>query len=63
MSDHINDLALKPILSMKELQKYTGLSRDNTYRLARQSGAEIRLGRRVFVNRVRFEDYLDKITG
>lgn len=63
MSNRINDLAVKPILSIKELQEYTGLSRDNTYRLARQSGAEIRLGRRVFVNRVRFEHYLDQITG
>ena len=53
----------KALLTIKELQAYTGIGRNNTYKLARKSGAMVCVGRHILVNRKRFDEYIDSITG
>lgn len=53
----------KLLLTMKELQDYTGIGRNNIYKLAHSSGAVVYIGKRIFVNRKRFDEYIDSITG
>lgn len=57
------NFAEKALLTIKELQDYTGIGKNNTYKLARESGAAVYIGRHIFVNRKRCDEYLDSITG
>ncbi len=57
------NFAEKALLTIKELQVYTGIGKNNIYKMARESGASIYIGRHIFVNRRRFDEYIDSITG
>lgn len=52
----------KKILNLKELQHYTGLGRDASRRLAYESGAVFKVGRRVLINRDTLDRYVDEKT-
>lgn len=49
----------KRLLSVPEFQAYTSLGRNNAFKLIRQSGCEIRIGKRVFADRVIFDAWCD----
>nr|WP_130789980.1 DUF6462 family protein [Lachnoclostridium pacaense] len=53
------DYGLKKFLTVKELQEYTGLGRNTSYKLAHESGAVIRIGRRLLVCREKIVEYLE----
>lgn len=53
------DCGLKAFFTVKELQEYTGLGKNSAYKLAHESGAIIRIGRRVLVYREKMMEYLE----
>lgn len=51
----------KRLLNIVEFSVYAGgIGRNNAFKLARTSGARIQIGRRVFVDRIKFDDWLDR---
>lgn len=48
-------LTEKRLLSVPEFQAYASIGRNNAFRLIRQADCEVRIGRRVFADRVRFD--------
>lgn len=51
------------LLSMKEFSNYTSLGKDSAAELARVSGAVFYMGRRILVDRVKFDCWCDEHTG
>lgn len=47
----------KRLLTVSEFQAYASIGRNNAFKLIRKSGCEVRIGRRVFADRVRFDDW------
>lgn len=52
----------KKLITIQELQVYASIGKNRAYQLARDSGAIVRNGSRVLVNRTRLDEYLDCIT-
>ncbi len=50
----------KRCLTIKEFQIYFSIGRNNALKLARQSGAVIRIGKKMLVDRVAFDRWLDE---
>ena len=49
------------LLSLKEFANYAGkISRNSARKLAGISGAEVQYGRRVLVDRLRFDEWVDR---
>ena len=48
-------LSEKRLLSVPEFQIYASIGRNNAFKLIRQAGCEIRIGKRVFADRVKFD--------
>ncbi len=47
-------------LCISDFQKYAGnIGRNKAYELAKESGARVRFGKRVVVDRIRFERWID----
>lgn len=59
MQDTKISLTEKRLLSIPEFQVYASIGRNNAFRLIRQAGCEVRIGRRVFADRVRFDAWCD----
>lgn len=57
------NLQEKALLTIDDLQRYASLGRNAAYKLARDSGAAVRIGRRVLVNRKELDRYISGITG
>jgi Excisionase from transposon Tn916. len=55
-------LSDKRLLSMDEFAIYTSMGANKTRELAEQSGALFRAGRRLLVDRVKFDQWCDKNT-
>lgn len=47
----------KRLLSITEFQAYASIGRNNAFKLIRKSGCEIRIGKRVFADRVIFDGW------
>ena len=52
-------LCEKRLLAIPEFQLYASLGRNNALKLAKESGAEMRIGRRLLVDRVKFDNWCD----
>lgn len=52
-------LTEKRLLSVPEFQAYASIGKNNAFKLIRQSGCEIRIGKRVFADRVKFDEWCD----
>lgn len=52
----------KRLLTVPEFQAYASIGRNNAFKLIRQSGSEIRIGRRVFADRVKFDRWCSEQT-
>ncbi len=52
-------LTQKRLLDIKEFQRYTSLGKNRAAELARESGAALRFGRRVLIDRVKFDAWCD----
>ena len=50
----------KRCLTINEFQEYFSIGRNNALKLARQSGAIIRIGRKILVDRIVFDEWLDE---
>lgn len=50
----------KRCLTIREFQEYFSIGRNNALKLARQSGAVIRIGKKMLVDRVVFDRWLDE---
>lgn len=55
----VMSLESKKILNIKEFQAYTTLGRNGAYKLAHESGAAFRVGKRILINRDAFDRYID----
>ncbi|MGE9943108.1 DUF6462 family protein [Bariatricus sp. SGI.161] len=53
-------LTEKRLLNMTEFQAYTSVGRNSAMKLAHESGTEVRIGRRVLVDRVKFDEWCDQ---
>lgn len=49
----------KRLLSIPEFQAYASIGRNNAFKLIRKAGCEIRIGRRVFADRVVFDAWCE----
>lgn len=47
----------KRLLAIPEFQLYASIGRNNALKLAKESGAEIRIGRRLLIDRVKFDQW------
>ncbi len=50
----------KRLLAIPEFQIYASIGRNNALRLARESGAAMRIGRRLLIDRVKFDAWCDE---
>lgn len=48
------------LLDVEEFQKYTSVGRNNALKLAKESGAALRIGRRLLIDRVKFDVWCDE---
>lgn len=63
LNENTLPLQEKALLTIADLQCYMSVGRNAAYRLARDSGAAVRIGRRVLVNRKELDRYISGITG
>lgn len=63
MNENNFNLQEKILITIDDLQNYASLGRNAAYKLARESGASVRIGRRVLINKKKLDIYLDGITG
>ena len=47
---------------IKELRQYLNVGRDTAKRIAREAGAEIRIGSRVLYDREKIDEYMESLT-
>lgn len=52
-------LSEKRLLAIPEFQLYASIGRNSALKLARESGAEMRIGRRLLIDRVKFDAWCD----
>lgn len=62
MNNMETSLSEKRLLSVKEFQVYASIGRNNAFKLIRQAGCEIRIGKRVFADRVKFDNWCSQQT-
>lgn len=51
----------KRLLTIKELREYTGVGKNRAYRLAEESGARIPIGKKIYIDRLRLDRFLDQL--
>ena len=47
----------KRLLTVSEFQVYSNIGRNNAFKMIRKAGCEIRVGRKVLVDRVLFDEW------
>lgn len=47
-------------LTIKEFQSYLGVGRNNALKIVKKSGAVIRIGKKILVDRVKFDKWLNE---
>jgi len=52
----------KRLLNMKEFREYSGVGRNNAFRLVHEEGFAIRVGKKILVDRVAFDLWVDRQT-
>ena len=50
------------LMDTEELRAYTNLGRNNAMKLGEEIGAKVRVGKRVLWDRVKIDQYLDRLT-
>ncbi|MDO5405841.1 MAG: hypothetical protein Q4F28_00755 [Eubacteriales bacterium] len=55
-------LNCKRLLSMSDFQKYASIGRNNAFKLVKRAGCEIRIGNRVYADRVAFDEWCSSQT-
>lgn len=55
-------LSEKRLLTISEFQAYTSIGRNNAFKLIRLTGSEIRIGKRVYADRVKFDAWCSEQT-
>ena len=50
----------KRLLNVTDFQRYTSVGRNTALRLAKESGTCVRIGRRLLIDRVRFDAWCDE---
>ena len=54
------DLSQQRLLDLEEFQAYASIGRNRAAKLARESGAAIKFGRRLLVDRVKFDRWCEE---
>ena len=49
----------KRLLTMREFQEYSGIGRNNAFRLVHELGLGIKIGKKILVDRKAFDDWCD----
>lgn len=57
----VRENAIGRFVSMDELRQYTGLGRDSAMKIGRDSGAVIKIGRRVVYDLKKIDEYLESL--
>ena len=52
----------KRLLNISDFQQYASIGRNNAFRLIKESGCEIRIGKRVYADRVIFDEWCNSQT-
>ena len=55
-------LSEKRLLTISEFQAYASIGRNNAFNLIRLTGSEIRIGKRVYADRVKFDAWCSEQT-
>ena len=55
-------LSEKRLLTISEFQAYASIGRNNAFKLIRLTGSEIRIGKRVYADRVKFDAWCSEQT-
>lgn len=55
-------LSEKRLLTTSEFQAYASIGRNNAFKLIRLTGSEIRIGKRVYADRVKFDAWCSEQT-
>ena len=55
-------LSEKRLLTISEFQAYASIGRNNAFKLIRLTGSEIRIGERVYADRVKFDAWCSEQT-
>ena len=55
-------LSEKRLLTISEFQAYASIGRNNAFKLIRLTGSEIRIGKRVYADRVKFDAWCSEKT-
>jgi hypothetical protein len=55
-------LSEKRLLTIPEFQAYASIGRNNAFKLIRLTGSEIRIGKRVYADRVKFDAWCSEQT-
>lgn len=63
MRERTQEQAAGRYLSIKELQAYTSLGESTARKIGAESGAVVRIGRRVLFDRQRIDDYMQARAG
>lgn len=50
------------LIDTDELRAYTNLGRNNAMKLGEEIGAKVKIGKRVLWDRVKIDQYLDRLT-
>ncbi len=53
----IMPLNQKRLLNVSDFQRYASIGRNNAFKLIKKSGCEIRIGKRVYADRIVFDDW------
>ena len=51
------------LLDTEELRVYTNLGRNNAMKFGEEIGAKVKIGKRVLWDKVKIDQYLNKLTG
>lgn len=51
------------LMDTDELRAYTNLGRNNAMKLGEEIGAKVKIGKRVLWDRVKIDQYFDRLTG
>lgn len=62
MTEQTIPLNQKRLLSISDFQEYASIGRNNAFKLIKKSGCEIRIGKRVFADRIKFDEWCNSQT-
>lgn len=57
LSENTTRLDEKRLLSVRDFERYASIGHNNAYKLINRSGCGIRIGNKILVDRIRFDDW------